>query len=125
MDFQVNLNLLGWFLVCVLLESFIKFPVNHYYEPLLWFMIKDDWISTNCYNTHCSIIKSIIYEQTGSNEMLAKAFEVCEVTGNTHNTTKATLSSMIFVAKHLLPQKAVVLLYYQFQCTPFLYCITK
>jgi len=39
MDFQVNLNLLGWFSVCVLLESFIKFPVDPYYEPLSWFMI--------------------------------------------------------------------------------------
>jgi len=42
MDFQVNLNLLGWFLACVLLESFIKFPVDPYYEPLSWFMMMDD-----------------------------------------------------------------------------------
>jgi len=40
MDFQVNLNILGWFLACVLLESFIKFLVNPYYEPLLWFMMR-------------------------------------------------------------------------------------
>jgi len=39
MDFQVNLNLLGWFLACILLESFIKFPVDPYYEPWYWFMI--------------------------------------------------------------------------------------
>jgi len=38
--FQVNLKLLGWFFVCVLLESFIKFLVNPYYELLPWFMIK-------------------------------------------------------------------------------------
>jgi len=71
-----------------------------------------DWICTNCYNTQCSIIKSIEYEQTGSNEMLAKAIEVWEVIANTHNTdklTKATFLSVIFVAKHLLPQKAVLL----------------
>jgi len=30
---------LGWFLACVLLESFIKFLVDPYYEPLSWFMI--------------------------------------------------------------------------------------
>jgi len=39
MDFQVDLNLLECFLACILLESFIKFLVNPYYEPLLWFMI--------------------------------------------------------------------------------------
>jgi len=39
MDFQVNLKLLWWFLASVQLESFIKFPVNPYYEPLSWFMI--------------------------------------------------------------------------------------
>ena len=63
----------------------------------------DDWICTNCYNTHCSIIKSIKYEQTGSNEMLGKAIEVWEVTANTHSTdkfTKATLSSVILMTKH-------------------------
>jgi len=45
MDFQVNL--LGWFLVYVLLESFIKFPVDSYYEPLSWFMIMHTYCSTN------------------------------------------------------------------------------
>jgi len=39
MDFQVNLNFLGSFLAFILLESFIKFPVNPYYEPQSWFMI--------------------------------------------------------------------------------------
>jgi len=39
MDFQVNLNLLGWFLSCVLLENFIKFLVDPYYESLLLLMI--------------------------------------------------------------------------------------
>ena len=71
-----------------------------------------DSICTNCYNTHCTIVKSIECEQTGSNEMLAKAIEVWEATTNAHNTdklTKAILSSVIFVAKHLLPQKAVLL----------------
>jgi len=30
-DFQVNLSFLGWFLTCILLESFIKFPImNHH-----------------------------------------------------------------------------------------------
>jgi len=41
-DFKVNLSFLGWFLVCFLLESFIEFLVNHYYqyyEPLSWFII--------------------------------------------------------------------------------------
>jgi len=44
MDFQGNLNLLGWFLACVLLERFIKFPVDPYYEPLLWFMINSYYL---------------------------------------------------------------------------------
>jgi len=26
--------------VCILLQSFENFPVNTYYEPLLWFMIQ-------------------------------------------------------------------------------------
>ena len=72
----------------------------------------DDWICTNCYNTHCSIIKSIECNQTGSNEMLTKAIEIWEATTNAHNTdklTKAVLSSVIFVAKYLLVQKAVLL----------------
>jgi len=47
MDFQVNLNLLGWFLACVLLESFIKFLVYPYYELLLWFMIMTTSIMVN------------------------------------------------------------------------------
>jgi len=37
--FSGNLSFLGWFLVCILLESFIKFLVDPYYEPLSWFMI--------------------------------------------------------------------------------------
>jgi len=39
MNFQVNLNLQGWVLTCILLESFIKLPVNPYYKPPSWFMI--------------------------------------------------------------------------------------
>ena len=72
----------------------------------------DDCICTNCYNTHCSIIESIECEQTGSNEMLVKAIEIWEGTINAHNTDKLTvsiLSSVVFVAKHLLTQKAVLL----------------
>ena len=72
----------------------------------------DEWICTNCYNKHCSIIKSIEYSQTGSNEMLTKAIEVWEATSNANNTdklTKAVLSSVLFFAKHLLAQKAVLL----------------
>ena len=38
--FQVNLSILGWFLVYVLLESFMKFLVDPYYKPLPWFMIR-------------------------------------------------------------------------------------
>ena len=71
----------------------------------------DEWICTNCYNTHCNIIKSIECDQTGSNEMITKATEEWETT-NAHNTdtlTKAILLSVIFVAKHLLAQKAILL----------------
>jgi len=47
-DFKVNLNLLGWFLARILLESAIKFLVDPYYEPLLWFMILEQIPSTTC-----------------------------------------------------------------------------
>ena len=40
----------------------------------------DDWMCTNCYNTHCTIIKSIECNQVRSNEMLAKAIEEWETT---------------------------------------------
>ena len=71
----------------------------------------DDWICTNCYNTHCTIIKSIECNQIGSNEMLAKAIEEWETTTayNIDKLTKAILSSVVFVAKYLLAQKAVLL----------------
>jgi len=64
MDFQVNLNLLGWFLTCVLLESFIKFPVDPYYEPLLWFMI----IITR-------IFKNLIFKKLSRNCLLLQSKE--------------------------------------------------
>ena len=71
----------------------------------------DDWICTNCYNTHCTIIKSIECNQIGSNEMLAKAIEEWETTTayNIDKLTKAILSSVVFVAKYLLAQKALLL----------------
>ena len=74
-------------------------------------ILPDDWICTNCYNTHCSIIRSTECNQIGSNEILTKAIEEWETT-NAHNTdklTKAILLSVIFVAKHLLAQKALLL----------------
>jgi len=60
MDFQVNLNLLGWFLACVLLESFIKFPVDSYYEPLSWFMIRVSIIVCLRWDFRNEIITSVV-----------------------------------------------------------------
>ena len=39
--FSNQRKLLRWFLVCVLLECFHNFSLDPYYEPLLWFMIKE------------------------------------------------------------------------------------
>jgi len=72
----------------------------------------EDLICTSCYNLHCTIIKSIKCEQIGSDEMLAKSIEKWENIKIAHNTdtlTSAILSSVLFVAKHLLPHKAVLL----------------
>ena len=71
-----------------------------------------DCICTSCYNTHCSIVKSIEYKLNGSDELLAKSIEEWEATKKTHNTdrlTKAILTSVVFVAKNLLVQKALLL----------------
>ena len=57
-------------------------------------------------------MKSIKHELNGSDEMLTKSIEEWEATHQAHNTdqlTKAILSSVIFVAKHLLAQKALLL----------------
>ena len=72
----------------------------------------DDLICTSCYNSHCKIINSIKCEQIGSDEMLAKCIAEWEARKLAHNTdrlTSAILSSVLFVAKHLLPHKAVLL----------------
>ena len=72
-----------------------------------------DCICTSCYNTHCSIVKSIESELNGSDEILSKSVEEWEATKKAHTTdqlTKAILTSVIFVAKHLLVQKALLLL---------------
>ena len=72
----------------------------------------DDCICTSCYNAHCSIVKSIKHELNGSDEMLTKSIEEWKAAHQAHNTdhlTKAILSSVIFVAKHLLAQKALLL----------------
>ena len=70
----------------------------------------DDWLCTSCYNTHCSIVKSTECELNGSDEMLIKSIDDWEVKAyDTDQLTKAVLSSVIFVAKYLLLQKALLL----------------
>ena len=72
----------------------------------------DDWLCTSCYNTHCSIVKSIECEVNGSDDMLLKSIDDWEAIKKDYNTdqlTKAVLSSVIFVAKYLLLQKALLL----------------
>jgi len=72
----------------------------------------DDWLCSSCYNVHCSIIKTMHSEENGTDEMLAKAIETWEGTTKTHNVSKLTIAvvkSVLFVAKHLLQQKALLL----------------
>ena len=70
----------------------------------------DDWLCTSCYNTHCSIVKSTECELKGSDEMLIKCIDDWEAKAyDTDQLTKAVLSSVIFVAKYLLLQKALLL----------------
>ena len=70
----------------------------------------DDWLCTSCYNTHCSIVKSTECELNGSDEMLIKSIDDWEAKAyDTDQLTKAVLSSVIFVAKYLLLQKALLL----------------
>ena len=72
----------------------------------------DDCICTSCYNTHCSIIKSIESDLHGSDQMLLQSIKEWEITKDNTSTdqlTKAILSSVIYVAKSLLLQKALLL----------------
>ena len=48
----------------------------------------EDGICTSCYNSHCTIIKSIKCEQIGSDEMLARSIEEWEDTKTVHNTDR-------------------------------------
>lgn len=72
----------------------------------------NDWICTNCYKTHTSIIKSLECKENGTDEMLTndiQGWEDSVKSPNNNKLTKAILASVIFVAWHLLPQKAVLL----------------
>ena len=62
-----------------------------------------------CYNTHHSIVKSKL---NVSDDMLLKSIDDWEATKKAYDTdklTKAVLSPVIFVAKYLLLQKALLL----------------
>ena len=72
----------------------------------------EDWICTTCYNTQCTIIRSIRGNEVKSDEMLTRLIEEWKATiaaDNTDRLTRATLSSVLFVAQQLLPNKAALL----------------
>ena len=70
-----------------------------------------DYICTNCYKVHCNIIKSLESQQNGSDNMLHDSIEIWKHTAEntTELVTKATLAAVMYVAKHLLQKKAVLL----------------
>jgi len=75
-------------------------------------ILPSDWICTNCYNTHCSIIKSLESKENGTDEMLMHHIQGWEnnvKSPNNNKLTLAILTSVLFVARHLLAQKAVLL----------------
>ena len=76
----------------------------------------DEYICTSCYNTQCTIVKSTDCtpncKPNGSDEMLQKSIKEWEATkedSKTDHLTKAIVSSVIYVAQHLLVQKALLL----------------
>jgi len=58
--FWANPFLPRWFLACVILECFVNFLDDPYYEPLLWFMILLSYfkfilcIKCNIWHLHCT-----------------------------------------------------------------------
>ena len=71
----------------------------------------DDYICTSCYKMHCSIIKSLESKQNGSDDTLHDSVEIWKHTAEktTDLVTKATLAAVMYVAKHLLQKKAILL----------------
>lgn len=71
----------------------------------------DDYICTNCYKMHCSIIKSLKSQQNGSDDTLHESIKIWKHTAEntTDLVTKATLAAVMYVAEHLLHKKAVLL----------------
>ena len=70
-----------------------------------------DYICSTCYKTHCLIIESL-KSPHGSDTSLKQAINqwVDQYDdGNTDKLTKATLQTVIYVANHLLQEKAVLL----------------
>ena len=72
----------------------------------------DDYLCTNCYKMHCTIIKSLESVQHGSDDMLSSAIEVWTATmenDNNDTLTRSVLAAVLYVAKQLLENKAVLL----------------
>jgi len=71
----------------------------------------DKFICANCYKTHCSIIKSLEQQHNGSDDALNDSIAIWKHTceNRMDTVTKATVASVLYVAKHLLDKKAVLL----------------
>ena len=60
---------------------------------------------------HCYVIKSLGGEQNGSDDLLQESIKVWKHTNenSTDLVTKATTTAVLYIAKHLLLNKAVLL----------------
>ena len=61
---------------------------------------------------HCNVIKSIGDEQNGSDDLLQESIKIWKHTNekSTDLVTKATTTAVLYIAKHLLLNKAVLYL---------------
>jgi len=84
-DFQVYLNLLGRFLVCVLLESFIKFQV----DP--WFMIVFQLIKVGINHVDIECTKTIGVSQVSH----------CTFTGSVYNSIKYSYFILMMISIYI------------------------
>ena len=72
----------------------------------------EDCLCNNCYKMHCSLIKSLESAQKGSDDMLNDAIELWTTTINNDDIdalTRSVLAAVLYVAKQLLQNKAVLL----------------